>query len=86
MKIVAYNYENGIHCLSCAQKRFGKRLKANAKDRNNNEVKPVFEGDTILENEFCETCSNDLDGSNVDFNITEEKVYQKQKENDFNEF
>lgn len=62
MKIIAYSYDAGIHCVPCSQKHFlGKGDATNGihkyqKDSEGNIISPIFSTDKH-ENEFCEDCN-----------------------------
>lgn len=60
-KIVAYKYEGGLHCMSCARKRFGKRLNlSDTLDREGNNLQPVYSSDSDVIDMFCDDCAEPL--------------------------
>lgn len=53
--IVGYFYEGKSNCISCARKRFGRRLNLpNLVDREGNVVVLIRSGDEVL---YCDTCA-----------------------------
>lgn len=63
MKAVGYIYEEGVHCIVCAQKRFSKRLKFLPKDRDGKQISPIYENEE-LNNAYCMDCLNSLNNEN----------------------
>ena len=62
-EIVGWAYEAGVHCPSCAAKRFGAEVgveRASPVDRERNPVQPVFLGAADGE-ELCADCLRPLD-------------------------
>lgn len=85
MKIVGYCYEDSIHCIVCAQKRFSKRLKFLPKDRNGKQITPVYENEE-LDNEYCNDCLNSLGNENeYEFEYVDNKE-EFSKDKSFKEF
>lgn len=63
MKIIAYAYEADLHCQECTLQRFGAELNGTAtiKDREGNEVHPIFDIDEQLEPLVCGDCHEIID-------------------------
>jgi len=60
-EIVAYQYEGGLHCISCARKRFGKRLNlSDTQDREGNNLRQVLASDEEANGMFCDDCAESL--------------------------
>ena len=58
--IIAYRYEDSVHCLSCARRRFGKRLNLpNILDKEGGPVEPIFSGKE-WQGIFCNDCAEPL--------------------------
>jgi nicotinamide riboside kinase len=59
-EIVAYFYEDGLHCVPCARKRFGKRLNLiDLKDKNDEPVVSI-KNDKEFMDRFCEDCAENI--------------------------
>jgi len=60
-EIVAYAYDAAVHCVGCAEERFGAEALATdtAEDREGNPVHPIFAGDEE-EHGPCDTCGDAL--------------------------
>lgn len=52
--LLGYSYESDIHCVECANERFGDD--DGAIDREGNGVYPVFCWDTLEDDCYCGTC------------------------------
>jgi hypothetical protein len=57
---IAWQYEASVHCVSCAEARWGESLNdEHTVDREGNTVYPIFDWDEVnLCGESCGTCLN----------------------------
>lgn len=64
MRIIGYTYDADIHCVGCAEKRFGAGVDALGaepkQDSEGNEVRPVFSTDEHESAPYCGDCSEAL--------------------------
>lgn len=60
-EIVAYKYDGIIHCVSCARKRFGRRLNLkDLTDRDDIAVQPITAADDEYQGLYCDECAEPL--------------------------
>jgi hypothetical protein len=56
-EVQAYTYEAGVHCVPCAESRFGAELSSTALDSEGNAPYPVFASDDFCPcGEWCLSC------------------------------
>ncbi len=75
--VIGYAYDADIHCLQCAEQRFGDKLNdENTKDSEGNSIHPVFGGDENANDEHCGDCGEKLISEiiNVDENTVDMKM------------
>ena len=62
--LVGYVYDVDVHCVTCAEARFGSRVHDDDRppeDSDGNEIHPMFAGNEYpLEGEYCGDCGAEI--------------------------